>query len=141
MPEFPDVDAHLPRLIRDDVLTGVDGLVVDITFPLDGINAAPGGVLVVARATPGGYDLNRQMALEPFTVDVWAESRALAKDVSSRIHSWLTKRGTRRLGDDGFLASAACTLRPARADSGDPNDRLVRYLATYDLTLRAAPTA
>lgn len=137
----PDVDLLVVK-IRDDVLGGVANLKVSDRFPLDGADLPSGGVgtLVVARAVPGGDDIGNGLYRVNYEVNVWAPTRREAFLVSDRIRSWLTRRGGRRLDAAGVMSKAEAVARPTRfPDTGGANGRPVRYVASYVLTLRAAP--
>lgn len=138
-----DVDLAIATKIKNDVLANVTNLTVDTRFPLDGANLPTGGIgtLVVARMIPGGDDIGNGMYRVGYEVDVWAPTRQQAFQVSDRIRHWLTQRGGRRLDAAGVMSKGEATGRPTRfPDTGGANGRPVRYVASYVLTLRSAPT-
>ena len=143
-PFGPDVDAGVIAYLRPLFPTsGSDKVTFSDVFPLDGAFAA--GQLVVARCTFAATVDPRFTSTAETTVDVWMRGRKQALLAAKKIAAALTRVGGFPLVEDGertgVVTQGVATLLPIRTDSGDPNNVYVRYVATYDLSVRATAAA
>lgn len=139
MPEL-DIDKGLITYLRTLFPSTV---VITDRFPLDGAFAADR--LIVARMTYGADLDPRFNGSAEVTVDDWFPTRNEALDAALTIKRGLTRMGGFDLIEDGVrtgvVTQGTATLWPIREPSGDANDVYVRYVATYDLSVRALASA
>lgn len=102
--------------------------------PADALTVLP---FVVARSY-GGADLYLNLAARPtIQVDSYADDRQPASDLadaaaSALIAAWRSSYRT----PDGVICGVATTLRPAEFPDDQAPTGLVRFTATYQLTIR-----